>query len=100
RTLVDDSDKAVKGMPKEEAEALHEKNRRVEFNILEQDVTKKKVSVDATTGKETVLEEKTSEEKKELAEPESPDKKATEGADKKKEKKPEKKSDKKDEKKK
>jgi outer membrane protein OmpA-like peptidoglycan-associated protein len=59
RPLVDDSAKAVKGKSKEEAEELHEKNRRVEFNILEQDVTKKKVSVDATTGKETVLEEKT-----------------------------------------
>lgn len=41
-----------------------EKNRRVEFNIIEQDVTKKKVAVDAKTGKETVLEEKTAAEKK------------------------------------
>jgi len=31
------------------------KNRRVEFNILEQDVTKKKVEIDPATGKETVL---------------------------------------------
>jgi outer membrane protein OmpA-like peptidoglycan-associated protein len=46
-----------------------EKNRRVEFTILEQDVTKKKVEVDAS-GKETVVEEKTLSEKKEL--PEAP----------------------------
>ncbi len=43
-----------------------EKNRRVEFNIIEQDVTKKKVEVDTKTGKETVLEEKTSAVKKDL----------------------------------
>jgi outer membrane protein OmpA-like peptidoglycan-associated protein len=47
-------------------EANREKNRRVEFNIVEQDVTKKKIAVDATTGKETVLEEKTAAEKKEI----------------------------------
>jgi outer membrane protein OmpA-like peptidoglycan-associated protein len=47
-------------------ETNREKNRRVEFNIVEQDVTKKKVAVDATTGKETVLEEKTAAEKKEI----------------------------------
>jgi outer membrane protein OmpA-like peptidoglycan-associated protein len=34
-----------------------EKNRRVEFTILEQDVTKKKVQIDAKTGKEKVVEE-------------------------------------------
>ncbi len=34
-----------------------EKNRRVEFNIIEQDVTKKKVEVDSS-GKQKVLEEK------------------------------------------
>jgi OOP family OmpA-OmpF porin len=33
-----------------------EKNRRVEFNILEQDVAKQKVEIDPTTGKETVVE--------------------------------------------
>jgi len=33
-----------------------EKNRRVEFNIIEQDVTKKKVEIDPATGKEKVLE--------------------------------------------
>lgn len=35
-----------------------EKNRRVEFVIVEQDVTKKKVQIDPKTGKEVVLEEK------------------------------------------
>ncbi len=43
----------------EETEADREKNRRVEFNILEQDVTKKKVEIDPNTGKEKVLETKT-----------------------------------------
>jgi outer membrane protein OmpA-like peptidoglycan-associated protein len=38
-------------------EAGREKNRRVEFNIVEQDVTKKKVEIDAKTGKERVIEE-------------------------------------------
>jgi outer membrane protein OmpA-like peptidoglycan-associated protein len=35
-----------------------EQNRRVELLILEQDVTHRKVAVDATTGKETVVEER------------------------------------------
>lgn len=35
-----------------------EKNRRVEFTILEEDVTQKKVQIDPKTGKEKVLEEK------------------------------------------
>ena len=35
-----------------------EKNRRVEFTILEQDVTHKRVEVDAQTGTEKVVEEK------------------------------------------
>jgi OOP family OmpA-OmpF porin len=35
-----------------------EKNRRVEFAILEQDVTQKKIEVDAKTGAEKVVEEK------------------------------------------
>lgn len=34
-----------------------EKNRRVEFNIVEQDITKKKVEIDPKTGKEKVVEE-------------------------------------------
>ena len=42
-----------------------EKNRRVEFNIVEQAVTSKKVEIDTKTGKEKVLEEKVSEVKKE-----------------------------------
>jgi outer membrane protein OmpA-like peptidoglycan-associated protein len=36
--------------------ASREKNRRVEFNITQQDVTKEKVEVDPATGKERVLE--------------------------------------------
>jgi OOP family OmpA-OmpF porin len=36
-----------------------EKNRRVEFLVVEQDVTQKKVEVDATTGKEKIVEAKT-----------------------------------------
>ncbi|HFE46974.1 MAG TPA: OmpA family protein [Nannocystis exedens] len=35
-------------------------NRRVEFIILEQDVTETKVEIDPETGEKTVLEEKTS----------------------------------------
>ena len=41
-----------------ETEEGREKNRRVEFNITEQDVTKKKVQIDSATGKEKVVEEK------------------------------------------
>jgi outer membrane protein OmpA-like peptidoglycan-associated protein len=41
-----------------------EKNRRVEFLVIEQDITQKKVEVDHT-GKEKVLEEKKTTEKKE-----------------------------------
>ena len=33
-----------------------EKNRRVEFNVIEQDITKKKVEIDPATGKEKVLD--------------------------------------------
>jgi OOP family OmpA-OmpF porin len=47
-----------------------EKNRRVEFNIIEQDVTKKKVEIDPKTGKEKVVEEtKTTVTEKEAAAP-------------------------------
>ncbi|HUJ60613.1 MAG TPA: OmpA family protein [Kofleriaceae bacterium] len=35
-----------------------EQNRRVEFTILEQDVTQKKVEIDPKTGKEKVVDEK------------------------------------------
>ena len=38
-----------------DTEEGREQNRRVEFNILEQDVTQKKVQVDPNTGKEKVL---------------------------------------------
>jgi OOP family OmpA-OmpF porin len=37
-----------------------EKNRRVEFLVVEQDVTEKKVEIDPATGKERVVEEKKS----------------------------------------
>ncbi|MEN9581015.1 MAG: hypothetical protein RJA70_4024 [Pseudomonadota bacterium] len=40
----------------DETEADRERNRRVEFLILEQDVTQKKVEVDPNTGKEKVLD--------------------------------------------
>jgi OOP family OmpA-OmpF porin len=40
-----------------ESDAGREKNRRVEFNITEQQVTQKKVEIDPVTGKERVLEE-------------------------------------------
>ncbi len=46
-----------------ETEEGREKNRRVEFNIVEQEVTKKKVEIDAS-GKEKVLEKSKSTEKK------------------------------------
>ena len=57
-----------------------EKNRRVEFTIIEQDVTKKKVEVDSS-GKETVVEEKTHSEKKELPDVPAVDDKAKEKKD-------------------
>src|SRR5690606_35256683 len=41
-------------------EAGREQNRRVEFLVVEQDVTKKKVEIDPATGKEKIVE-KTSE---------------------------------------
>jgi len=44
-----------------------EKNRRVEFNVVEQDVTKKKVEIDPATGKEKVVDTKTETSKKEDA---------------------------------
>jgi OOP family OmpA-OmpF porin len=40
----------------EETEADRERNRRVEFLIIEQDITKKKVEIDPNTGKEKVVE--------------------------------------------
>ncbi|HEY8375647.1 MAG TPA: OmpA family protein [Nannocystis sp.] len=44
----------------ESTEEGREKNRRVEFNIIEQDVTQKKVEIDPKTGEKRVLEETTS----------------------------------------
>jgi outer membrane protein OmpA-like peptidoglycan-associated protein len=43
----------------ESTEEGKEKNRRVEFNITEQDVTRKKVTVDPESGEKTVVEQKT-----------------------------------------
>lgn len=40
----------------DETEADRERNRRVEFLILEQEVTKKKVEIDPNTGKEKVVD--------------------------------------------
>ncbi len=42
----------------EETDADREKNRRVEFLILEQDVTQQKIEIDPKTGEEKVVEEK------------------------------------------
>ena len=44
----------------ESTEEGKEKNRRVEFNITEQDITRKKVAIDPESGEKTVVEEKTS----------------------------------------
>jgi outer membrane protein OmpA-like peptidoglycan-associated protein len=49
-----------------------EKNRRVEFLVVEQDVTQKKVEIDPTTGKEKVVEEKQSTEKVDTGTPAEP----------------------------
>jgi outer membrane protein OmpA-like peptidoglycan-associated protein len=92
KPLVDDT----KGTDEEKA-PNREKNRRVEFNIVEQDITKKKIAQDAS-GKEKVLEEKTVSEKKESTEPPPPEKTGLD--DKKKEKKDEKKKEEKKEEKK
>jgi outer membrane protein OmpA-like peptidoglycan-associated protein len=43
----------------ESTEEGREKNRRVEFNIIEQDVTRKKVEINEKSGEKKVLEEKT-----------------------------------------
>jgi OOP family OmpA-OmpF porin len=40
-----------------DTEENREKNRRVEFNIVEQDVTKKTLEIDAATGNEKVIDE-------------------------------------------
>jgi OOP family OmpA-OmpF porin len=43
----------------DESEADREKNRRVEFTIVLQDVTKKRVEIDAATGAEKIVESST-----------------------------------------
>lgn len=48
----------------DDTEEKREKNRRVEFLITEQDVTKKKVEIDPKTGKEKVIETFTETEEK------------------------------------
>jgi OOP family OmpA-OmpF porin len=76
-----------------------EKNRRVEFNIVEQDITKKKVEIDPATGKEKIVGESTTtvKEKEAEAPTAAEEKKAAEKAEKKaaKEKKKEEKAEKK-----
>lgn len=58
-----------------------EKNRRVELNILEQDVTTTKVEIDPQTGKEKVVDTKTTDENKApTAEPAAMTKPATQAA--------------------
>jgi outer membrane protein OmpA-like peptidoglycan-associated protein len=53
----------------ESTEDGKENNRRVEFNIVEQDVTRKKVAIDPESGEKTVIEEKTKTEAKDAAAP-------------------------------
>lgn len=47
-----------KPIAEESTEEGKEKNRRVEFNITEQDVTRRKVAIDPESGEKTVVEEK------------------------------------------
>jgi OOP family OmpA-OmpF porin len=47
------------GLEGTQLDAAREKNRRVEFNVVAQDVTQKKVEIDPKTGKEKIVETKT-----------------------------------------
>lgn len=47
------------GLEGDALEAAREKNRRVEFTVIDQDVTQKKVEIDPNTGTEKVIETKT-----------------------------------------
>jgi hypothetical protein len=49
----------TKPLAEESTEEGKEKNRRVEFNITEQDVTRKRVQVDPESGEKTVVDQKT-----------------------------------------
>lgn len=47
------------GLEGDALESAREKNRRVEFTVVEQEVTQKKVEIDPNTGKEKVIESNT-----------------------------------------
>ena len=55
-----------------DTEENREKNRRVEFLVIEQEVTQKKVEIDPTTGKEKVVDTKTESIKAPDAPPDAP----------------------------
>jgi OOP family OmpA-OmpF porin len=69
-----------KPIAENETEEGREKNRRVEFNIVEQDITKKKVEIDSKGSEKVLSEEKAVEKKEEpppAPEPEKDPKKKT-----------------------
>ena len=68
-----------KGISPNDNEEGREKNRRVEFLVVEQDVTAKKVEIDPATGKEKVVEEKKETQKAPDAAPVPADLKKPEG---------------------